>query len=177
MTALIEQVRRAGDSVGGVVEVIATGVPPGLGEPVFGKLSGELMGALGSIPAVKGVEIGSGFAAARMYGSLHNDALQSQKAKGKGQKIGIRTTTNNAGGILGGISNGMPLVARIAIKPASSIHKEQHTVDKKGKARKIRVEGRHDPCLAPRAVPVAEAMVALTLVDAHLRHNVKELTV
>ena len=147
------------DSVGGIVEIIATGVPPGLGEPVFDRLDAELAKALMSIGAVKGVEIGSGFASTRMKGSKHNDPITVKKGK-------LVTRTNNAGGILGGISNGMPIVCRIAVKPTSSIGLEQDTVDLDTmRPAKLTVAGRHDPCICIRIVPVAEAMVAMTLLD------------
>ena len=135
------------------------------------------MKALGSIPAVKGVEIGGGFACAALRGSENNDVFQAQSSKLKAQNHNskLKTKTNNAGGILGGISNGMPIVARIAIKPASSISREQETVDRDGNLRTIRVLGRHDPCVVPRAVPIAEAMMALVLVDHWLRARVNQM--
>ncbi|MHC1610935.1 MAG: chorismate synthase [Candidatus Methanospirareceae archaeon] len=159
MEALIKDVKEIGDSIGGIVEVIALGVPPGLGEPVFDKLDAELAKALMSIGAVKGVEIGAGFEAARLKGSEMNDELYIQEGK-------IRTRTNNAGGILGGISTGEPIICRIAVKPTPSISKPQRSVDvEKMEDVEIRIKGRHDPCICPRIVPVAEAMVALVLVD------------
>ncbi|MFH1424326.1 MAG: chorismate synthase [archaeon] len=148
-----------GDSVGGIVEITATGIPPGLGEPVFGKLDAELAKALMSIPAVKGVEIGAGFESAKMLGSENNDAIVVEDGE-------LKTRTNNAGGILGGISNGMPIVCRIAVKPTSSIAKEQDTIDLRTmKPAKLSVKGRHDPCIVPRILPVAEAMVAIVILD------------
>jgi chorismate synthase len=153
-----------GDSVGGVVEIVADGVPAGLGDPVFDKLSADIAKALMSIGAIKGVEIGAGFGVAEMRGSENNDAFIVEKGE-------IRTKTNNAGGILGGISNGMPIVARIAVKPTSSISRTQETVDINSAKKKIRIEGRHDPCLCPRIVPVAESMTALVLLDHLLRHE------
>jgi len=147
------------DSVGGVVEIIADGVPPGLGEPVFDGLDAELARALMSIGSVKGVEIGAGFRSTRMRGSEHNDPIVVKGGR-------LKTTTNNAGGILGGISNGMPVVCRMAVKPTSSIGLEQDTVDLVTlKPAKLTVKGRHDPCICTRIVPVAEAMVAMTLLD------------
>jgi chorismate synthase len=143
-------------------------VPPGLGEPVFDKLDADLAKALMSIPAVKGIEIGTGFAAAEMLGSEHNDPFTMAYGK-------VKTVSNHAGGILGGISTGEDIVARIVIKPTSSILKTQQTIDLSGNPAEIRVEGRHDPCLCPRAVPVAEAMVALVLVDYWLRNKVSRL--
>jgi chorismate synthase len=154
------------DSVGGVIQIVAEGVPPGLGEPVFDKLDADLAKALMSIGAVKGVEIGSGFGSALMMGSKHNDPIVIEKGR-------LRTRTNNAGGILGGISNGMPILCRIAVKPTSSIGLEQDTVDLKTmRPAKIKVTGRHDPCICPRMVPVAEAMVAMTLLDHLLRARI-----
>ncbi|MEA2032815.1 MAG: chorismate synthase [Euryarchaeota archaeon] len=163
MEALIKQVKAAGDSVGGIVEVIAFDVPTGLGEPVFDKLDAELAKALMSIGAVKGVEMGAGFAAARMKGSEMNDEFIIKEGR-------ISTRTNNAGGILGGISTGAPVVCRIVVKPTASISKPQRSVDMaKMEEVELKIEGRHDPCICPRIVPVAEAMVALVLVDCWMR--------
>lgn len=162
MVAAIEQVKAEHDSLGGVVEVRAEGVPLGLGEPTADKLDALVGQAMLSIPAVKGVEIGLGFAAAALRGSRHNDAFYVDDA-GR-----IRTRSNHAGGMLGGISNGETIVARVAIKPTSSVAREQETVDIYGRPRTILVEGRHDPCLLPRAVPVVEAMLCLVLADAYL---------
>jgi chorismate synthase len=163
MMALIEAVKKKGDSLGGVIEGVALNVPVGLGEPVFDALDGELAKALLAIPAVKGVEFGAGFAAARMKGSENNDPFTIKDGK-------IITTTNNAGGILGGISSGMPLVVRVAIKPTASIALEQSTVDiDKMKQTTIKVGGRHDACIVPRAVPVVAAMMAVTLCDLAMR--------
>ena len=159
----IMRARKKGDSLGGVVEVIAQGVPAGLGEPVFDRLDADLAKAVMSMPAVKGVEIGVGFQSAIMTGSECNDVFAMKNKK-------VITTTNNAGGILGGISNGMDIVIRLVVKPTSSINKAQDTVTQQGKKAEIRVEGRHDPCVATRAVPIAEAMVAITLID-HLYRN------
>ena len=163
MVDYIMKLRKRGDSAGGVVEVIAKGIPPGLGEPVFDRLDADLAKAMMSLPAVKGVEFGVGFKAAEMTGSQCNDHFTT-----KGKKI--ITKTNNAGGVLGGISNGMDIIFRLVVKPTSSILIEQDTVDVKGRKASIRVEGRHDPCVSPRAVPIAEAMTALTLLD-HLFRN------
>jgi len=161
MLDLIKRVKSEGDSVGGIVEVIATGVPPGLGEPVFDKLDAELAKALMSIGAVKGVEIGAGFGAARMRGSEMNDEFYIDIEDGR-----IRTRTNNAGGILGGISTGEPVICRVAVKPTPSIAKPQRSVDMvRMEEVELRIRGRHDPCICPRIVPVAEAMVALVLID------------
>ncbi len=157
--------KKDGDSLGGIIEAVVKNCPSGLGEPVFDKLEADLAKALLSIPAVKGFEIGSGFSAARMKGSEHNDEFYTD-ANGS-----VHTKTNFAGGILGGISNGEDIVMRIAVKPTSSIAKEQETVSVKGEKRKIKVEGRHDPCLLPRVVPVVESMVALVLAEHLMRQN------
>ncbi len=162
MTRLIEKVRKEGDSIGGIAEIVAINVPIGLGEPVFDKLKADLGKALLSLPAVMGIEFGLGFEAAKTYGSIANDVF-----KKKGDKI--VTTTNNHGGILGGISSGMPIIIRCAVKPTSSILKKQVTVSSSGKKTEIAVKGRHDPCLLPRFIPIAEAMVAITLADHYLR--------
>ncbi len=157
MAAAIEKARAEKDSLGGIVEVRILGAPAGLGDPVFGKLSARLGAALLSIGAVKGVEIGKGFALAAMRGSESNDPLGPEGF-----------TRNFAGGVLGGISTGCPIVARIAVKPASSIGRPQRTIDRAGAPREISIQGRHDPCICPRVVPVAEAMAALVMVDAVL---------
>jgi len=149
--------RDAGDSVGGIVEVTAAGCPAGLGDPVFGKLDAAIAGAMMGIGAVKGVEIGEGFAAARLFGSEMNDPIG---------KAGF--LSNHAGGTLGGISTGQDIVVRLAIKPTPSIRRVQRTVDIAGVEREITIEGRHDPCIAPRIVPVAECMMALVILDAML---------
>ncbi len=158
MALEVEKVLKDGDSVGGVVEVVAEGVPAGLGDPVFGKLDAALGGAMMSIGAVKGVEIGLGFQLATMRGSEANDPMSAQGF-----------TSNNCGGILGGISTGSPIVMRLAVKPTSSIAKPQNTVDVHGRERVIETHGRHDPCLCPRVGPVAEAMAAMVLADALLQ--------
>jgi chorismate synthase len=163
MAELIKKVKGEGDSLGGVIEGIARNVPVGLGEPVFDRLDGELAKALLAIPAVKGVEFGAGFSAARKRGSEDNDPFRIEDGK-------IVTSTNNAGGIIGGISNGMPVVVRVAVKPTSSIAIEQETVDiQKMENASISVGGRHDACIVPRAVPVVEAMMAVTLCDFAMR--------
>jgi len=164
MIELVEDVRKDQDSIGGVAEIVATGIPAGLGEPVFDKLKADLGKALFSIPAVVGVEVGSGFAAASMRGSEHNDPFVSQAGQ-------VRTTGNHHGGMLGGMSSGMPIVLRAALKPTSSLPREQTTVTRAGEPTTIRTTGRHDPCLLPRFVPVAEAMVALVLADHWLRQR------
>ena len=163
MARAIEQVKAEGDSIGGIIEGIARNVPVGLGEPVFDTLDGELAKALFAIPAVKGVEFGSGFSAARRRGEENNDPFTIRDGK-------IVTVTNNAGGILGGISNGMPIVVRVAVKPTSSIAKTQQTVDLKNMENTtLSVKGRHDVCIVPRAVVVVESMMAVTLCDFAIR--------
>jgi len=174
MEKRISRLRKEGDSAGGIVEVVVRGCPPGLGDPVFDKLDASLARALMSIPAVKGMEIGSGFAAARMKGSDHND--QMYIGPSGGGRRGVRTRSNNAGGVLGGISNGEEIVVRVAVKPPSSIAKRQRTVDLKGRSAPISVTGRHDPCICPRVVPVVESMVALVLADHWLRQRAVEAT-
>ena len=160
MERKVLKVKNEGDSVGGIVEIVVKNPPVGLGEPVFDKLEADLAKALMSIGAIKGFEVGNGFEAARLNGSQNNDPMFFDKQSNR-----VRTRTNNAGGIAGGISNGEDIIVRIAVKPPSSIIKEQETVTTDGKSAKISVEGRHDPCICPRVVPVAESMVALTLLD------------
>jgi chorismate synthase len=163
MAGLIAKAKEAGDSLGGIIEGVALNVPAGLGEPLFDNLDGDLAKALFAIPAVKGVEFGAGFAVAHMKGSENNDPFTIKNGK-------ITTTTNNAGGVLGGISSGMPLVVRVVVKPPASIAIEQKTADiQKMKETTVKVGGRHDVCIVPRAVPVVEAMVAVTLCDFALR--------
>jgi chorismate synthase len=169
MIGLIEDVRREGDSIGGLVEVVSKGVPAGLGSPVFNKMEADLAGALMSIGGIRGFEVGLGFEAARRKGSEVNDLMYKDDA-GK-----LRFKTNNAGGLLGGITTGEDLIVRIAIKPTSSIPKVQKTVDKFGEEKDLVVKGRHDPCLCPRAVPIAEAMVNLVLVDHLLMSKVSRV--
>ena len=168
MVTLIERVRKQQDSVGGVAEVVATGVPAGLGEPVFDKLKADLGKALFSIPAVLGVEYGVGFACAELRGSQNND-LFVPAGEQQGVRPRIVTTTNRHGGMLGGISSGMPIVLRAAVKPTRSLPREQPTVTTDGEPTTMRTTGRHDPCLLPRFVPIAEAMVAIVLADHWLR--------
>ena len=160
MQAEITMAISDGDSIGGIVEVIADGVPPGLGDPVFDKLDAMLAAAMLSIGGVKGIEFGEGFHAAQLRGSENNDQMGSEGF-----------LSNHAGGILGGISTGQPIVMRLAVKPTASISIEQQTLDTAGKARRISVKGRHDPCLCPRIAPVAESMAAITLADAWLFHR------
>jgi chorismate synthase len=167
MEEAVTRARDEGDSVGGIVEVVVRNPPPGLGEPVFDKLEADLAKALLSIGAVKGFEVGNGFRAARLRGSENNDPMYTEEGTGR-----IRTRTNNAGGIAGGISNGEDIVVRIAVKPTSSIRKEQETVTVDGKPATISVQGRHDPCICPRIVPVAESMVALTIFDHLTRQQI-----
>ena len=157
-------VRKAGSSLGAVIEVVADGVPPGLGAPVYAKLDADLAGALMSINAVKGVEIGDGFAAASLRGEDNADELRMADGK-------VAFQANHAGGILGGISSGQPVVARFAVKPTSSILAPRRTVDREGRETEIATKGRHDPCVGIRAVPVGEAMVACVLADHKLRHR------
>ncbi|HOW36518.1 MAG TPA: chorismate synthase [Candidatus Omnitrophota bacterium] len=164
MIAKIEEARKNNDSVGGIVEAVIDGCPPGLGEPVFDKLSARLAAAMMSIGTVKGVEIGSGFECAKMRGSECNDVFVEEQGK-------IKTKTNHAGGILGGISTGGQIKLRVAVKPPSSIGVEQETVTKEKKMTALTVSGRHDPCVCPRVVPVVEAMLAVTLVDCLMLHR------
>jgi chorismate synthase len=163
MIERVERARKDGDSVGGVIRAVARGVPPGWGEPVFDKLEADLAKAMMSIPAVKGVESGSGFAGTLMTGSEHND-LFYRKDDGT-----IGTRTNRSGGIQGGISNGEPVTLRIAFKPTATIMRPQPTVDRDGNETTLEPKGRHDPCVLPRAVPIVEAMMALVLADHALR--------
>ena len=164
MIQLIETVRKDSDSIGGVAEIVATGVPPGWGEPVFDKLKADLGKAMLSLPAVLGVEYGAGFAVATMKGSEANDVFTKEGDR-------IVTRTNRHGGMLGGISSGMPIVVRCAVKPTSSLPREQETVTRSGQPTTIATKGRHDPCLLPRFVPMAEAMMAITLADHALRQK------
>ena len=169
MVELIEAVRRDRDSIGGVAELVATGVPPGWGEPVFDKLKADLGKALFSLPAVLGVEYGAGFAAARSRGSENNDPFV------RGRDGGIRTEGNRHGGMLGGISSGMPILLRCALKPTSSLPRPQRTVTRSGEATTVETRGRHDPCVLPRFVPMGEAMVAVVLADHWLRARASRL--
>lgn len=162
MEELIDSVRKDGDSIGGICELVAMGVPAGLGEPVFDKLKADLAKGLMSLPAVLGFEYGAGFGVARSRGSENNDAFVSKDG-------GIGTATNRHGGMLGGISSGEPIICRVALKPTSSIPKKQKTVTRAGEPTEIATKGRHDPCLLPRFVVMGEAMMALVLVDHWLR--------
>lgn len=161
----LERIRKAGSSVGAVVEVVAEGVPAGLGAPVYGKLDQDIAAALMSINAVKGVEIGNGFAAARMTGEENADEMRA------GNEGRPRFLSNNAGGVLGGISTGEPIVARFAVKPTSSILTPRRTVDRQGHEVEVVTKGRHDPCVGIRAVPIGEAMLACVIADHYLRHR------
>ncbi|MEM6729981.1 MAG: chorismate synthase [Myxococcota bacterium] len=164
MIDAVKRARKEGDSLGGVVEVVARGVPAGWGEPVFDKLDADLAKAMLSIPACKGFEVGSGFAGVEMTGVQHNDPFYKEGDR-------VRTRSNNSGGIQGGISNGETIVVRAAFKPTATIVKKQETITSEGEATELAARGRHDPCVVPRAVPIAEAMVALVLVDHALRQR------
>lgn len=164
ITEAIEQARRDGDSLGGVVTCVARNVPAGLGEPVFDKLEADLAKAVMSLPATKGFEIGSGFAATTMTGREHNDPFVPGSD-------GPRTLTNNSGGVQGGISNGETIVIRVAFKPTATIASAQQTVTRAGEATTLEAKGRHDPCVLPRAVPIVEAGVLLVLADHWLRQR------
>ncbi|MBI4250231.1 chorismate synthase [Candidatus Uhrbacteria bacterium] len=165
MIRLIETVRDGKDSIGGVIKGVIHGCPPGLGEPVFDKLNADIGKAMLSINAVKGFEIGSGFSGVAMRGSQHNDPFI------KDREGTIRTKTNNAGGILGGISNGETIYFRVAFKPVATIGKKQKTLAENGKPLSLEASGRHDPCVVPRAVPIVDAMAALVVMDHYLRHK------
>jgi chorismate synthase len=163
MEDAIVKARKESDSLGGIIEIIALNVPVGIGEPLFDSLDADIAKMLLTIPAVKGVEFGAGFKAAELKGSENNDAYQMRNGK-------ITTLTNNAGGILGGISSGMPIIVRIAVKPTPSIAKEQKTVNfSKMEDAAIKVTGRHDPCVVPKAVPAAESALAIVLADHMIR--------
>ena len=164
--AYLDGIRKAGSSAGAVIEVTAEGIPAGLGAPIYGKLDADIAAALMSINAVKGVEIGAGFAAAAFSGEQNADEMRAGKKKGD-----VRFLSNHAGGILGGISTGQPIVARLAIKPTSSILSPRKTIDMHGRDTTISTKGRHDPCVGIRGVPVAEAMLAIVLADHVLRHQ------
>jgi len=164
MIALVDGARKAGDSLGGVVEAAARGVPAGWGDPVFDKLDADLAKAMLSLPAAKGFEIGSGFRGTLLSGIQHNDPFYSADGK-------VRTRTNRSGGVQGGISNGESILVRVAFKPTATILREQETVDVDGNETTIKARGRHDPCVLPRAVPIVEAMIALVLADHALRQR------
>ena len=165
LEAIITSAQKAGDTVGGTIACVLTGVPVGLGDPVFDKLEADLAKAMLSLPASKGFEIGLGFAATTLFGSEHNDAFTTKDGV-------IRTVTNRSGGTQGGISNGEAIYFRVAFKPVSTIFKEQDTVDAAGKQQKLKPKtGRHDPCVLPRAVPMVEAMAILVIMDHWLRQK------
>ncbi len=164
MIELIESVRKAGDTVGGIIEAVARRVPVGWGEPVFDRLEADLGKAMLSLPASKGFEVGSGFGGILLTGTQHNDAFRTKGGK-------VITTTNRSGGIQGGISNGQTIYFRVAFKPVATVMQEQRTVDTDFKNTTLKARGRHDPCVLPRAVPIVEAMTALVLVDHALRHK------
>ena len=169
MVALVESIRREGDSIGCLAEVVATNIPPGLGEPVFDKIKADLAKALFSLPAVLGVEYGIGFGCITLRGTQNNDVFTPLSADADEDSGEITTRTNRHGGMLGGITSGQPLILRAAVKPTSSLPIEQETVTSQGEPTTIRTRGRHDPCLLPRFIPMAEAMVAITLADHWLR--------
>jgi chorismate synthase len=164
-TSYLDAVRKAGSSVGAVIEVVADGVPAGWGAPIYGKLDQDLASAMMSINAVKGVEIGAGMAAAELTGEENADEI---RAGNDGTPVFL---SNKAGGILGGISSGQPIVCRFAVKPTSSILTPRRTIDRSGNDTEISTKGRHDPCVGIRAVPVGEAMMAIVLADHYLRHR------
>jgi chorismate synthase len=168
MITLIEEMRAQRDSIGGIAELVATNVPAGWGEPVFDKLKADLGKAMFSLPAVMGVEYGVGFGCATLRGSENNDVFVNEGGQ-------IKTRTNRHGGMLGGISSGMPIVMRCAIKPTSSLPQDQPTVTRSGEATTISTKGRHDPCLLPRFVPMGEAMMAIVLADHMLRQRAQKL--
>lgn len=165
MIALIDETRRAADSIGGVVECVVRNVPVGLGSPVFDKLEADLAKGVMSLPASKGFEIGSGFAGTLLTGKAHNDEFYTDD-QGR-----LRTATNRSGGVQGGISNGENIILRVAFKPTATIGQAQRTVNQAGEETILAAKGRHDPCVLPRAVPMVEAMVALVLCDHLLRQQ------
>ena len=165
MIELIKSVKKNGDTVGGVISCVISGVPVGLGEPIFDKLHAELGKAMLSINAVKGFELGSGFKGSKMRGSDHNDSFNADGT----------TKTNRSGGIQGGISNGMDIYFNVAFKPVSTIMRDQDSIDSEGNEVKVTGKGRHDPCVVPRAVPIVEAMSALVLADYLLLNRVSKI--
>ena len=182
MIALVEEVKKAGDSVGGTVGLIVRNVPPGLGEPVFDKLEAELAKACLSIPACKGFESGSGFQGTRGRGSEHNDLFYNEGQPSPGREPppvpfenvpNLKTRSNRSGGIQGGITNGMPITLRVAFKPTATIFQAQTTADEYGAEVELQARGRHDPCVLPRAVPIVESVVNLVLVDAYLQQRAR----
>jgi chorismate synthase len=169
MIDLIKTMRKEGNSVGGVIECVVRGIPPGLGEPVFDKLEADLAKSMLSLPATKGFEIGSGFAGTEMTGAEHNDVFEMREGK-------VRTRTNYSGGIQGGISNGENIFFRVAFKPTATILRSQQTVTVSGEPTELSARGRHDPCVLPRAVPMVEAMASLVLCDHFLRHRAQSIS-
>jgi chorismate synthase len=167
MVLAIKNAKESQDSLGGIIACLCRNVPAGWGEPVFDKMEARLAQAMMSIPATKGFEIGSGFSGTRLPGSKHNDPFIK-----RGDRLG--TLTNNSGGVQGGISNGEPIIFRIAFKPPATIGQAQSTVDFEGNQTTLEAKGRHDPCVVPRAVPIVEAMAALVLVDMALRQKSRE---
>jgi chorismate synthase len=167
MQAAIVEAQEAGDSMGGIISCVCRNIPAGLGEPVFDKIEALLAQAMLSIPATKGFEIGSGFEGSRMRGSAHNDVFIK-----RGDHLG--TKTNYSGGVQGGISNGEPIILRVAFKPPATISQPQKTVDFEGKATVLEAKGRHDPCVVPRAVPIVESMAALVLADLALQQKMRQ---
>ena len=161
MQSLIEDTKELGDTLGGTIQCIVENVPAGLGEPVFDKIHADLGKAMLSINAVKGFEIGSGFHAASMLGSAHNDLFNADGT----------TQTNHSGGVQGGISNGMPILFRVAFKPVSTILKKQTLLTKDGEMEELQITGRHDACVVPRAVPIVESMAAIVILDFYLRNK------
>jgi chorismate synthase len=168
MIALIDETRKNGDSIGGIVTGVIKGVPVGWGEPVFDKLHAELGKAMLSINAVKGFEYGSGFEGVQLYGSQHNDAFYTEGGK-------IKTRTNHSGGIQGGISNGADIYFNVAFKPVATLMRDQESINTKGETVTVSGKGRHDPCVVPRAVPIVEAMSALVLADFYLRNKASRM--
>ena len=169
MINLIKKVRKAGDTIGGVVSAVVRGCPPGLGEPVFDKLHADLGKAMLSINAAKGFEYGSGFEGVKMLGSEHNDLFAVSREQWAVGSAALLTATNHSGGIQGGISNGMDIYFRVAFKPVATIMRDQLTLNAEGESVTVKGKGRHDPCVVPRAVPIVEAMTALVLADHVLR--------
>ncbi len=163
MVSLLEDLKKAGDTIGGTITCVATGIPPGLGEPVFDRFEADLAKAVMSINAVKGFDIGSGYAAASARGSEHNDPFRMENGK-------LRTTSNHSGGVQGGITNGQDIYFRTFFKPVATLMKDQVSVDRDGKEVVLKGKGRHDVCVVPRAVPIVEAMAAITIADFYLRN-------
>lgn len=168
MYHFIDKIRKEGDSVGGVIKCRMQGVPPGIGEPIYNKLSSQLSAAMISINAVKGFEFGSGFAGTEMRGSEHNDVFYTEDGR-------VRTESNRSGGIQGGISNGEEVYFRVAFKPTSTIMQDQKSIDSSGKEIILKGKGRHDPCVVPRAVPIVESMAAMVLLDHWMLHEAKKI--